>query len=675
MSTAYPNIFNPIQLGHLTLNNRILMGSMHTHLEETEGGWDRLKAYYVERVKGGVQLIITGGVGPNKSAPNVEGGTVLTNSKHVSLHQPLTEAVHEAGGYICLQILHTGRYAFGSHLVAPSAITAPINQFEPHELTSAEVKKQIIDFVRCANLAKEAGYDGVEIMGSEGYFLNQFISLTTNQRTDEWGGEYENRIKIITVVIKMIRKSVGPDFLIIYRLSLIDLIDKGSSIEEIIQLAKAVEKAGANVINTGIGWHESRIPTVASMVPRGAFAWVTAQFKEHINLPLVACNRINTPELAEDILAKGMADMVSIARPFLADPEFIIKAEQNRSEDINTCIGCNQACMDHVFNLSVVSCLVNPRACNEESLQYLPTTKPKRIAVVGAGPSGLTCATIAAKRGHKVTLYDASDRIGGQFNLAKKIPGKQEFNETLRYYQREIEHHGVELVLQQTVTPELLEAGQFDEVVVATGVTPNTPDIPGIDHPKVLSYIDVLNGKPVGNKVAIIGAGGIGFDVAEFITHHPDDHSDVDPDQFIKNWGIDKTLKVHGGLLHPPKLPHQDRQVTLLQRKKIKIGHSLGKTTRWIHLETLELRGVTMLKDVNYQRIDDAGLHVTINKLPRVFDVDTVIVCAGQNPNSSLAESLKEKGFTPHVIGGALLAKQLDAKRAIQEGALLAASI
>ena len=675
MANAFPHLFEPIKLGQLELENRIIMGPMHTHLEETENGWERLAAYYVERVKGGVGLIISGGVGPNISAPNVEGGTILTSKKHMRLHKPVTDAVHEAGGRICLQLLHSGRYGFGGHLVAPSAITAPINNFEPHELTGAEVKKQIFDFVRCAVLAKEAGYDGVEVMASEGYLLNEFISAHTNKRTDSWGGEYKQRIKFVTSILKMIRKSVGPDFLIIFRLSLIDLIKEGSTIEEIILLAKEAKKAGVDVINSGIGWHESRIPSMAHMVPRGGYAWVTEKFREHIELPLIACNRINTPEVAEDILASGVADMVSIARPFLADPEFILKAKEGRSENINTCIGCNQACMDHVFNVTLVSCMVNPRACYETELNYLPVTEKKKIAVVGAGPSGLICANIAAERGHEVTLFEASDRIGGQFNLAIKIPGKIEYKETIRYFGNELERNGVTLKLNEKATAEMLMADGFDEVVVATGVVPNTPELEGINHPKVLSYLDVLTGKPVGKQVVIIGANGIGFDIAEFITHDPADDSDVNIDTFLHKWGIDKSLKSTGGIASEPNITGQDRSVTMLQRKKSKVGHALGKTTGWIHKETLKRRDVQMINAVEYLRIDDEGLHTKVNNIPKLFPADTIIICAGQKSNKDLLQSLKESGVKTHAIGGTLSTRVLDAKRAIRQGAVLAAEL
>lgn len=675
MTTAYPHIFQPIRLGHLELKNRVIMGSMHTHLEETEGGWERLRAFYVERVKGGVDLIVSGGVGPNKYAPNIEGGTVLTHAKHVQFHKPLTDAVHEAGGHICLQILHTGRYAFGAHLVAPSAITAPINPFQPRPLTDTEIKQHIIDFVRCAKLAQEAGYDGVEIMGSEGYLLNQFISAHTNKRDDDWGGSYDNRIKMVTMILKMIRKATGEDFLIIFRLSMLDLIENGSTVEEIVHLAKAAEKAGVNVINTGIGWHESRVPTVASMVPRGAFAWVTERFREHISLPLVASNRINTPELAEEILARGVADMVSMARPFLADPEFLLKAEQNRALDINTCIGCNQACLDHVFNLKVVSCVVNPRACNEETLQYRPVQSRKRIAVIGAGPAGLACATIAAQRGHQVTLFDADDRIGGQFNLAIKIPGKQEFHETLRYFARQIEKFDVELRLNERVGAETLADAHFDEVVVATGVTPKAPTIPGAEHPKVLSYLDVLAGKPVGEKVVIVGAGGIGFDIAALLSHASNDDSATNVERFMVNWGVDMSLARPGGLNRSPHVEKSTRNITLLQRKRTKPGNSLGKTTGWIHIEALEKKGVTMFNSVKYERIDDIGLHTTVNNVARLFPADTIVICAGQEPNHQLADELQQIGKDVHLIGGALHCSNLDAKRAIDEGARLAARL
>ena len=583
--------------------------------------------------------------------------------------------MHEAGGYICLQILHTGRYAFGQHLVAPSSLVAPTNQFVPHELTTEEVKKQIFDFVRCAVLAKEAGYDGVEIMASEGYLLNEFLSTHTNKRTDVWGGDYKKRIKFVTSILKMVRKTVGKDFLIILRLSLIDLIKDGSTIEEVILLANEAEKAGVDVINTGVGWHESRIPSVAGLVPRGAFVWVTEKFRKHINLPLIACNRINTPEVAESILESGVADMVSLARPFLADPAFLNKAEQGNADNINTCIGCNQACMDHAFNFTVVSCIVNPRACHETLLEYKPVTNTKKIAVVGSGPAGLICATVAAERGHDVTLFESSDRIGGQFNLAIKIPGKEEYKETLRYFESELQRTGVTVKLNESATADSLADAGYDDVVVATGVTPHIPELAGIDNPMVLDYLDVLNGAEVGERVVIIGSGGIGFDLAELLTHHPEDDSATNVETFLNKWGIDKTLESRGGVGGTPQISSSGRSVTLLQRKRNKVGHSLGMTTGWIHLQTLNFRGAQMYNSVKYVRIDSDGVHTIIDNKNKFFPADTVIICTGQKPNTDLEVDLNKAGLKNHVIGGALASKRLDAKRAFKEGALLAAEL
>lgn len=672
----YPHLLQPLDLGFTTLKNRTLMGSMHTGLEEAPNGFERLAAFYAERARGGVALIVTGGIGPNKEGAVAQGAAKMDTEEDSDKHKVVTQAVHEAGGKICMQILHAGRYAYNPKLVAPSAIQAPINPFKPRELTTEEVDEQIEAYVRCAALAQRAGYDGVEIMGSEGYFINQFIVSHTNKRTDKWGGSYENRIRLPIEIVRRVRERVGPNFIIIYRLSMLDLIEDGSTWEEVVLLAKKIEEAGATIINTGIGWHEARVPTIATMVPRAAFTRVTAKMKEHVKIPLVTTNRINMPDVAEQVLAQGHADMVSMARPFLADADFVNKAAADQADEINTCIACNQACLDHTFQMKLTSCLVNPRACHETVLVFKPTAKPKKVAVVGAGPAGLAAATIAAERGHEVTLYEAQDKIGGQFNVAKLIPGKEEFHETLRYFDRMLKKHKVNLVLNKRVTAqELIEAG-FDEVLLATGVTPRVPDIPGIDHPKVIGYLDALLGrKPVGKTVAIIGAGGIGFDVAEFITHEGKSPS-LDIDAFMKEWGVDLEVEHRGGIAGvEPVMPEVPRQVYLLQRKKSKVGQGLGKTTGWIHRTSLKNRNVQMIPAVEYERIDDAGFHVKINGEPKTLDVETVIVCAGQEPLRALHAELEKAGVKVQLIGGADVAAELDAKRAIKQGSEVAAAL
>lgn len=671
----YPNLFSPVKIGKHTIPNRIIMGAMHTHLEETSGSIEKLKAYYLERVRGGVGLIITGGIGTNLGSSLVEGGALLNSPKEVKQHQELTSAVHKADGKICLQILHGGRYSVGDHTVAPSAIKSPTNSILPKALTEEDIKKEIIDFVRCATLAKSSGYDGIELMGAEGYLLNEFIVKHTNQRNDQWGGSYANRIKIVITILKMIRKATGPDFLIIYRLSMLDLIENGSTFEEVVTLAQAVEKAGADVINTGIGWHESRIPTIASMVPRGGFSWVTERIKGSVNIPLITSNRINTPEKAEEILARGDADLISMARPFLADPEFILKAKQNRSTDINTCIGCNQACLDHVLFLKVASCMVNPRACNETSLNYLPTSTPKKIAVIGAGPAGLTVATIAAKRGHSVTLFEAKESIGGQFNFAKIIPGKEEYSETIRYFTQEILNTGVELKTNREVSADELIKSGFQETILATGVKPKMPTIPGIHLPLVKNYLDVLQGAEVGRRVVFIGAGGIAFDLAELLTHSKEDESYQNVEEFCLKWGIDMSLRTAGGIAQQPNTTTASREITLLQRSNAKFGHSLGMSTGWIHLRNLEQKGVKMLSGVEYLNISDNGVAIRVNSAEKIVPADTVVICAGQLPNQELANNLQRKGIKVRLVGGALSTKQLDAKRAINEAAHLAAQL
>ncbi|MDD0801915.1 MULTISPECIES: NADPH-dependent 2,4-dienoyl-CoA reductase [Acinetobacter] len=671
----YPHLLAPLDLGFTTLKNRVLMGSMHVGLEEVEGGYDRMAAFYAERAAGGVGLIVTGGISPNDHGVTFHGGSKLDTLEEAEKHKVITQAVHDAGGKIALQILHTGRYSYQAENVAPSAIQAPINPVKPHALTSAEVNQTIADFVNCAKLSKIAGYDGVEIMGSEGYLINEFIAARTNHRDDEWGGSYENRIRFPIEIVKRTRAEVGENFIIIYRLSMLDLVEGGSTLEEVIQLAKEIEKAGATIINTGIGWHEARIPTIATKVPRAAFTWVTKKLKGSVQIPLVTSNRINTPEMAEHVLAQGDADMVSMARPMLADAEFVLKAEQGRSDEINTCIGCNQACLDQIFSMQIATCLVNPRACYETELIFKESAVKKNIAVIGAGPAGLSFATYAADRGHQVTVFDTASQIGGQFNIAKTIPGKEEFYETLRYFKRKIElQPNIKLVLNHTATYEELSAENYDDIVVATGVTPRELTIEGIDHPKVLSYIEVLRErKPVGKKVAIIGAGGIGFDTAEYLSHEGESGS-LNPQKFYDEWGID-TSYAHVGGLKQPVLEQSDREIYLLQRKAKAVGASLGKTTGWIHRTGLKHRDVKMIAGASYDKIDDQGLHITVNDQPAVLEVDHVIICAGQESYTAMYDQLKADGKNVHLIGGAKEAGELDAKRAIRQGAELAATI
>ena len=671
----YPHLLAPLDLGFTTLRNRTLMGSMHTGLEERPGGFERMAAYFAERAKGGAGLIVTGGIAPNDEGGVYFGAAKLSTREEADRHRVVTEAVHAAGGKICLQILHAGRYAYSPHQVAPSAIQAPINPFKPRELDEAGIEKQIQDFVTCAVLARDAGYDGVEVMGSEGYFINQFLAAHTNQRTDRWGGSYENRMRLAVEIVRRVREAVGERFIIIFRLSMLDLVEGGSTWEEIVQLAKAIEAAGATLINTGIGWHEARIPTIATKVPRAAFSKVTAKLRGSVSIPLITTNRINTPDVAEAVLAEGDADMVSMARPFLADPEFVNKAAAGHADLINTCIGCNQACLDHTFGGKLTSCLVNPRACHETELNYLPVTQPKRIAVVGAGPAGLAAATVAAERGHDVTLFDAHSEIGGQFNVAKQVPGKEEFHETLRYFQRKLQVTGVDVRLGVHADVEALVAGGYEEIIVATGVIPRLPAIDGIDHPKVLGYLDVLRErKPVGASVAVIGAGGIGFDVSEYLVHQGASTS-LDRDAFWKEWGIDADLVARGGVAGIASEPQPPaRQVYLLQRKASKVGDGLGKTTGWIHRAGLKNKQVQMLNSVEYLKIDDQGLHIRMgDKAPQLLPVDNVIICAGQDPLRELQEGLLSAGQSVHLIGGADVAAELDAKRAIDQGSRLAA--
>jgi 2,4-dienoyl-CoA reductase (NADPH2) len=670
----YPHLLAPLDLGFTTLKNRVIMGSMHVGLEEEENGFERMAAFYAERARGEVGLIVTGGIAPNEAGRPWKLGAKLTTSEEAAQHRKVTAAVHAEGGKIAMQILHFGRYAYHPKLVAPSAIKAPINQFTPHELSTEEVAQTIEDYAQCAVLAREAGYDGVEIMGSEGYLINEFIAARTNQRTDEWGGSYENRMRFPVEIVRRVRERVGRDFIIIYRLSMLDLVEGGSTLEEVVQLAQAIEAAGATILNTGIGWHEARIPTIATKVPRAGFAWVTRNLMGKVGIPLVATNRINTPEVAEGILSGGAADMVSMARPFLADAFFMQKAREDRADEINTCIGCNQACLDHTFSGKITSCLVNPRACHETELVIAPAQQRKRIAVVGAGPAGLSFATTAAARGHDVTLFDAASEIGGQFNVAKRVPGKEEFNETLRYFGRQVELTGVKLHLNTRVDAATLAAGGFDDIVLATGVAPRIPAIEGIDHPKALGYLQVLrDGAPVGKSVAVIGAGGIGFDVSEFLTHEGRSAS-LAPEKFFAEWGIDDQYQDRGGLRAPQVHP-SPRQVHLLQRKTSKVGDGLGKTTGWIHRTGLKAKRVAMHSGVSYDRIDDAGLHVTVDGQQHVLPVDNVIVCAGQEPLRELQQGLLDAGCKVHLIGGADVAAELDAKRAINQGTRLAAAI
>ncbi len=669
---AFPHLFAPLDLGFTRLRNRVLMGSMHTGLEDHARDFPKLAAYFAERAEGGAALLVTGGFSPNVVGWLTPFGSKLSWPWEVARHRQVTAAVHTHGAKICLQLLHAGRYGYHPLQVAPSKLKAPINPFTPRALSARGVERHIAGYARAARLAREAGYDGVEVMGSEGYLINEFIAPRTNRRDDAWGGDAARRMRFAVEIVRSIREACGPDFIIIYRLSLLDLVENGSNWEEIVQQARAIEAAGATLINSGIGWHEARIPTIATSVPRAAFAGVTAKLKPHVGIPLIATNRINMPDVAEGILAGGGADMVSLARPLLADPHWPAKARAGRPEAINTCIACNQACLDHVFQQKRASCLVNPRAAHETELNYLPVAAPKTIAVVGAGPAGLACATVAAERGHRVTLFDAADEIGGQFNVAKRIPGKEEFHETLRYFRHRLAETGVEVRLETRADAALL-AG-FDEVVVATGITPRRVDFPGADHPMVVSYLDVLLGRVrAADRVAVIGAGGIGFDVGEFLVHEGESPA-LDPARWMAEWGVDPSFEARGSLATPrPERPA--RQVWLLQRSPGRPGARLGKTTGWIHRATLKAKGVKMLGGVDYLGVDDHGLRIRVDGAEQVLDVGTVVVCAGQEPRRELADALRTAGRNVHVVGGADLAAELDAKRAIDQGSRLAATL
>jgi 2,4-dienoyl-CoA reductase (NADPH2) len=670
--SEYPTLLSTVDLGFTTLRNRVVMGSMHTGLEDRAADVPKLAAYFAERARGGVGLIITGGYAPNRTGWLKPFASKLTTDAEVRGHREITAAVHAEGGKIALQILHAGRYAYHPFSASASAIKAPINPFRPRALSDRGVRAQIRDFVNCAVLAKEAGYDGVEIMGSEGYFINQFLAPRTNKRTDQWGGTPENRRRLAVEIVRQTRQAVGTDFIIVYRLSMAEFVEDGQTWDEIVALGKEVEAAGASIINTGIGWHEARVPTIVTSVPRAAFTSVTARFKPHVSIPVVATNRINMPQVAEEILARGDADLVSMARPMLADPDWVRKAEQDRADEINTCIACNQACLDHVFKNRKASCMVNPRAARETELVLLPTRRAKRIAIVGAGPAGLSAAVTAGQRGHDVDLFEARSAIGGQFDIASRIPGKEEFTETIRYYTRQLEVTGVKVHLDKAVTAAELIDGGYDEIVLATGVTPRMPSIPGIDHDKVLSYVDVVrHGKPVGEKVAIIGAGGIGVDVSEFLTHS--ESPTLDLPAWQAEWGVDGN-----GALTKPKPDPSPRQVFLLQRKEGRIGAGLGKTTGWVHRAALKSKRVEQIPGVNYERIDDEGLHITFGKdrsKPRTLAVDNVVICAGQESHRDLADTLRAAGKSVHLIGGADVAAELDAKRAIDQGTRLAAGL
>ncbi|MEL6681463.1 MAG: NADPH-dependent 2,4-dienoyl-CoA reductase [Pseudomonadota bacterium] len=673
--TQYPHLLAPLDLGFTTLKNRVLMGSMHTGLEETKD-WNRVAEFYAERARGGVALMVTGGMAPNPEGGVFPGAAGLYTDQDIANHRTVTDRVHDADGKIAMQILHAGRYAYAPNCVAPSAIKSPISPFPPKELDEDGIEKQIADIVTAATRAQAAGYDGVEVMGSEGYFINQFLVTHTNKRTDRWGGSYENRMRLPVEIVRRVRQAVGPDFIVIYRLSMIDLVPNGSTWEEVVQLAKAIEGAGATILNTGIGWHEARIPTIATSVPRRAFTWVTKKLMGDVSIPIITSNRINMPEVAEGVLADGCADMVSMARPFLADADFVAKAAAGKAAEIAPCIACNQACLDHTFSGKLSSCLVNPRACHETELVIEASDTKRKIAVVGAGPAGLSAALTAAERGHLVTIFDKADEIGGQLNMAKQVPGKEEFWGLVDYYRTMVAKAGIMLQLGITATPDLLES--FDDIIIATGVAPRDPEIPGQDGPNVLSYIDVLRGKAeVGKNVAIVGAGGIGFDVAEYLV--TDDSPTENLSEWLEEWGVGDPAETRGGLRAEGPQPEAPvRHVTLLQRKSEKLGKRLGKTTGWIHRAGLQMKNVQMIGGVNYERIDAEGLHISKGEAredPQVIAADTIVMCAGQVPERSLADDLIAANRVVHIIGGADVAAELDAKRAIDQGTRLAATL
>jgi 2,4-dienoyl-CoA reductase (NADPH2) len=675
--TPYPNLLEPLDLGFTQLRNRSVMGSMHTGLEEDHKDLNRLAAFYRERAEGGIGLIITGGFAPNRRGRLAPFASDLRLPSQVGKHRVITESVHDSGSKVALQILHAGRYSYHPFAVSASSIKSPISPFRPWKLTGWGVQKTISDFVRCAELAREAGYDGVEVMGSEGYLINQFIAPRTNKRNDKWGGSTSNRHRLAFEIVRQTRQALGSDFIIIFRLSMLDLVPNGSEWDEVVQLGNSIIDAGATIINTGIGWHEARVPTIATMVPRAAFSWVTRRFKESLTqaIPLVAVNRINTPEVAESILSMGDADLVSMARPLLADPEFIKKAADNRADEINTCIACNQACLDHVFAQKLSTCLLNPRACHETELNYTATASPKRIAVVGAGPAGLAFATVAQQRGHKVTLYEADNVIGGQLNIAKRVPGKEEFNETLRYFNKQLQLFEVDVRINTQIDVSGLIEGGYEQVILASGVVPRIPEIQGLDHPSVLTYLDVLkHQKTVGQRVAILGAGGIGFDVAEYLCVS-DHEKKEETEAWLKYWGVDQSYQSAGGLLKTPDEVLASRDITLFQRSTSKLGANLGKSTGWIHRTSLKRHGVKMINAVSYQRIDDEGLHVLIKDKPQCYAVDNVILCTGQEPKRNLQQGLIDAGMKVELIGGADVATELDAKRAINQGSRLAAMV